>query len=187
MCDLICGCHYCQGWTLISTFDNILLTNQNWELGGKKLCDTKKATKMSYLNCNFQIEKPVYLILSISGGVNGRLGSVVEQYLKFSSWSCSICSWSWLCFFPDGVLGSSKESNWLARSVRTSFSARRLFRSSCRIATCLQGQGLNGLCKYLFVRGCWENVAVEESCDIFAFFIRAGMRSFWYTAASHAK
>lgn len=56
--------------------------------------------------------------------------------LKFSSCSASNCCCSWLCFLPEGVLGSSNVSNWLARSVSTSFSANKLFRSSWRTATC---------------------------------------------------
>lgn len=56
--------------------------------------------------------------------------------LKFSSCSASNCCCSWLCFLPEGVLGSSNVSSWLARSVSTSFSANKLFRSSWRTATC---------------------------------------------------
>lgn len=57
-------------------------------------------------------------------------------HLKFSSCSASNCCCSWLCFLPEGVLGSSNVSSWLALSVRTSFSANKLFRSSWRTATC---------------------------------------------------
>lgn len=68
------------------------------------------------------------------GGHDTELPPVTN--LKFSSCNNSNCCWSWLCFLPDGVLGSSNVSSWLARSVKTSFSANKLFRSSWRRATC---------------------------------------------------
>lgn len=63
--------------------------------------------------------------------------------LKFSSCRVSSCCCNWLCFLPDGVLGSSNVSSWLARSVRTSFSANKLFCSSCSTATCANKKNIS--------------------------------------------
>ncbi len=158
-----------------------------WELNPQPFalltqCSTTEPQELIYTACYFKLRHSthawfimsmlVYLcihnnIQNISKIISSKFQTIFGKlhcvHLKFSSWNCSSCSCSWLCFLPDGVLGSSKVSSWLARSVKRSFSTRRLFLSSCSIVTCLNDkkvkhQGFLENLMFTILRHVWPTV-----------------------------